>query len=105
MAVVNYESQYGSLPPAYVLGPDGRPWHSWRVLILEFFNSDLYEEYRFSEPWDGPNNRKLAERMPSLYKFSYYTVPGILMQSLAQRERKWSNFYSLFPPRSDPTAA
>ena len=42
--------------------------HSWRVLILPFLDSQhLYEQYDFDEPWDGPNNSKLAERMPSSY--------------------------------------
>ena len=39
--------------------------HSWRVLILPYIDQlDLYHAYKFDEPWDGPNNRKLAERMP-----------------------------------------
>ena len=68
MAVANYESTYGHLPPAYVLGPDGRPWHSWRVLILPYLEaSDVYKDYRFDEPWDGPNNSKLAHRMPKIF--------------------------------------
>jgi hypothetical protein len=61
----NYEAKEGHLPPAYVLGLDGKPWHSWRVLILPYLEEhDLYDKYRFDEPWDGPNNRKLAEFMP-----------------------------------------
>jgi hypothetical protein len=27
----------------------------------------LYAEYRFDEPWDGPNNRKLLSKMPEVY--------------------------------------
>ena len=39
--------------------------HSWRVLILPYLGlDDLYKMYRFSEPWDGPNNKKLACAMP-----------------------------------------
>jgi hypothetical protein len=42
--------------------------HSWRVLILPYIEqNELYKEYRFDEPWDGPNNRKLASRMPKVY--------------------------------------
>jgi len=41
--------------------------HSWRALILEFVDRDLFQLYDFSEPWDGPNNRKLAYRMPRPY--------------------------------------
>ena len=68
LALHNYHVQYGSFPPAFVLGPDGRKWHSWRVLILpQLEQSELYAEYRFDEPWDGPNNRKLLEKMPQVF--------------------------------------
>lgn len=68
LALHNYHDTYGTFPPAMVLGPDQRPWHSWRVLILPFLEQQaLYAEYRFDEPWDGPNNRKLLEKMPLAY--------------------------------------
>ena len=68
LAMHNYHDKYGSFPPAFVLGPDGRKWHSWRVLLLPFLEEGkLYEEYRFDEPWDGPNNRKLLEKMPQIF--------------------------------------
>ena len=36
----------------------------------------MYEEYDFSEPWDGPKNRRLAERMPKVYAFHGNARPG-----------------------------
>ena len=64
-ALLRYHDEYGSFPPATVNGPDGRPWHSWRVLLLPFLEhlrseDDIYDEYRFDEPWDSPHNRGLA---------------------------------------------
>jgi hypothetical protein len=68
LAVANYHDTNGHYPPAYLVGPDGRPWHSWRVLILPYIEGDdILRQYRFDEPWDGPNNRLLADRMPSTY--------------------------------------
>ncbi len=68
LALHNYHDVYGAFPPAFVLGPDGQKWHSWRVLILPYLeNSGLYAAYRFDEPWDGPNNRKLIEKMPEIF--------------------------------------
>lgn len=68
-ALLNYEATYNSLPPAYVVGPDGKPWHSWRVLILPYIEEQkLFEQYDFNEPWNGPNNIKLANKMPSLFR-------------------------------------
>jgi hypothetical protein len=66
LALQNYHEAHGHFPPAYVLGPDGKPWHSWRVLILPYLEyQSLYDQYRFDEPWNGPNNRKLASARPS----------------------------------------
>jgi hypothetical protein len=80
LAVANYHDANGRYPPPYVTGPDGRPWHSWRVLILPYIEQmALYKEYSFAEPWDGPNNRKLAGRMPRLYAFHGWERPGNTM--------------------------
>lgn len=68
IALQGYEATHGCFPPAYLTDETGRPMHSWRVLILPFVERpDLYEKYNFSEPWDGPNNRKLAVVMPRIY--------------------------------------
>ena len=68
MAVANYHETYGCFPPAYVADRDGRPLHSWRVLILPFLGQQtLYDSYNFGEPWDGPSNRKLADRVGGIY--------------------------------------
>src|SRR5262249_39817428 len=67
-AMHNYESAHGKLPPAVVYGKDGRPMHSWRVLILPYIEQDaLYKEYRLDEPWDSEHNIRLVERMPIIY--------------------------------------
>jgi hypothetical protein len=68
LALHNYYDTYGSFPPPYLPDKEGRPMHSWRVLILPYLDQQaLYEAYDFDEPWDGPNNRKLAESMPVCY--------------------------------------
>src|SRR5262249_2598607 len=42
---------------------------SWRVLILPYIEEDrLYKQYRFDEPWDGPNNSRLLTQMPKVYQ-------------------------------------
>ena len=67
-AMLAYEATFGHLPPAFVADKNGRPMHSWRVLLLPFLDGQaLYDEYHFDEPWDGPHNRALANRMPAAY--------------------------------------
>lgn len=69
IALQNYHGDYGSFPPAYIADAQGKPMHSWRVLILPYLDeTPLYRRYRFDEPWDGPNNRKLAEKIPKVYR-------------------------------------
>jgi hypothetical protein len=68
IALHNYHDVYGAFPPAYVADEHGRPMHSWRVLLLPFLEQqNLYAQYRFDEPWDGPNNRTLAGQMSQIY--------------------------------------
>jgi prepilin-type processing-associated H-X9-DG protein len=56
-----YHERYGTLPPAFVADKNGRPMHSWRVLILPFMEQRaLYDRYDFDEPWNGPRNSRLA---------------------------------------------
>jgi len=69
LAMHNFHDVHKSFPPAVVYGPDGKPWHSWRVLILPYIDAKhVYDLYRFDEPWDGPNNRKLLKSMPDVYR-------------------------------------
>ena len=86
MAMHSYHDKYGCFPPAVVNGPDGKPWHSWRVLILPYVRGDeIYNQYRFDEPWNGPNNSKLLTKMPQVYSdpihgenkdfYTHYVVP------------------------------
>lgn len=71
LAFLNYELANGSQPPAYVADENGKPIHSWRVLILPFLGPNelsLYRRYNFNEPWNGPNNSKLAVQIPDVYR-------------------------------------
>lgn len=67
-ALQQYRDLHGSFPPAYLADAQGRPMHSWRVLILpQLEREDLYELYDFTQPWNSRHNLQLAERMPLLY--------------------------------------
>ena len=57
-AVLSYHEAYGCFPPACLCDENGKPMHSWRVLILPFMDrDDVYKKYSFKERWNGPNNR------------------------------------------------
>lgn len=62
-----YHDEHQSFPPAVILGPDGATPHSWRVALLKYGQPDLYRQYRFDQPWDSPDNRRVLEQMPEVY--------------------------------------
>lgn len=69
LALHNYHDHFLTFPPAFIPDETGRPMHSWRVLILPFLDAaPLYSQYRFDEPWDGPNNSLLLSQMPDVYR-------------------------------------
>jgi hypothetical protein len=69
LALDNYYQMHGHFPPPNVAGPDGKPMHSWRVLILPYIEEGmLFNSYRMDEPWNGPNNSTLAAQMPSVFR-------------------------------------
>ena len=69
MALQNYQEDYGSFPPACLIDEQGTPIHSWRVSLLPYLDEQaLFDDYRFDEPWNGPNNRRLAARIPHCYQ-------------------------------------
>ncbi len=86
--MLNYADANGHLPPAVLLGPDGKTPHSWRVAILPYIEqNNLYNTYNFSEPWDSETNKKVLAQMPAVYRHpnagegrkdvsSYYALTG-----------------------------
>ena len=67
-ALQAYEAEHGTLPPAYIPDENGRPMHSWRVLILPYLDEHtLYSSYDFNQPWDSPQNQALVRKMPSVF--------------------------------------
>lgn len=88
LALHNYHSAFGKLPPAILYGPDGKTPYSWRVAILPFIEQDaLYRQYKFDEPWDSENNKKVLAQVPRTYQdpsevgkstnTSYFAVAGV----------------------------
>lgn len=102
-ALKAYHQAHGHYPPAYVKGPNGKPWHSWRVLILPYLECmPLYNQYRFNEPWNGPNNSALISEMPAVYscpsnwksrpKTNYLAVVGPQAAWLGETPRTAEDF-------------
>ncbi len=67
LALANYESANGHFP-ADIRGKDGKPLLSWRVQILPYIEQvGMFNEFKLDEPWDGPHNKALLDRMPEVF--------------------------------------
>jgi len=67
-AMDDYHAKYGHYPPAILLNKDGMPAHSWRVLLLEFIDDDLFQMIDLESPWNSEKNRRHESRMPWVYR-------------------------------------
>lgn len=73
IALTMYEATEGSFPPAYTVDSNGKPLHSWRVLLLPYINEGgLYKQIRLNEPWDSEYNKQFHSRIPR-----FYTCPAV----------------------------
>lgn len=61
LALVNYHDTNNCFPVAWQVDGTGKPAHSWRVAILPYiFANNDFAHYSHSEPWNSPNNSKIA---------------------------------------------
>jgi hypothetical protein len=72
IALQNFHDTRKTFPLACVTDANGKPMHSWRVLLTPHFCDNFIDKYVRSEPWDGPTNRTLA----NAYSHSYYCCPN-----------------------------
>ncbi len=69
LAILNYDSARGKLPPLYTVDKDGKPLHSWRVLLLPYLEyNHLYEQIRLDEPWDSEHNSRFHDFEIPIYR-------------------------------------
>ncbi len=66
LAMEAYYKEHGEAVPLYTADENGRPLHSWRVLLLPYLGyRGLYEKIRLDEPWNSEWNRRFLT--PELY--------------------------------------
>jgi prepilin-type processing-associated H-X9-DG protein len=68
LALLNYEAENGHLPPPFTTDANGKPMHSWRVLILPYIEGQqVFDQIDFTKPWNHPDNLRLADKMPAVF--------------------------------------
>ena len=71
LALLTYQTEHGTLPPAYTVDEDGKPLQSWRVLILPYLDDDakaLYDQIHLDEPWDSEHNAAFHAQIPDVFR-------------------------------------
>lgn len=86
LAFHNFHSAYRKIPASAGRKegstgvPSGKETYpfSWRVALLPFLEQqELFEQYRFDEPWDSEHNLTLVPKMPEVYRSPFGdTLPG-----------------------------
>jgi hypothetical protein len=90
-AIDRYRKDKGHYPPPAITDKDGKLLLSWRVAILPYMENvyingqhdgkpingakGLYDLFKLDEPWDGPNNKKLIDKLPSPYQAPWNALP------------------------------
>jgi prepilin-type processing-associated H-X9-DG protein len=71
LAFYSFADSRNHLPPPVLYGgKSGKVPYSWRVALLPYLEQqELYNSYNFDEPWDGPQNSKLLDKMPAIYAY------------------------------------
>jgi len=89
LAMLMYERDHGTLPPAWSVDSAGQPLHSWRVLLLPYLGQqELYEQLRLDQPWNSEHNRQVHEAAPAVYQCpSALLGPGQTCYSVIVGER------------------
>ena len=65
LALLAYTSENNGLPPAAIVGPDGKRLLSWRVALLPYLEQgNLHKQFHLNEAWDSPHNIQLLKSMP-----------------------------------------
>jgi hypothetical protein len=73
LALHSYHDSYKRFPAWGKPDGNGKPGLSWRVALLPYLEEgNLYNQFNQFEPWDGPTNIKLLDKMPKIY-----AAPGI----------------------------
>ena len=68
LAMLLFEKDHGSLPPAYVVDSNQNFLHSWRVLLLPYLGEeDLYKSLKLDQPWNSKHNARFADSCPRVF--------------------------------------
>ena len=101
LAMLQYENDCKTFPPAYTTDAKGKRLLSWRVPILPYMEqNNLYRQFHLDEPWDSPHNREAhrpdagtaespGSKVASQGKTNYFPCAAKTRSSPARRKSRW----------------
>jgi len=105
-AMHHYHDKYKSFPPAYTVDENGKLLHSWRVLILPYFNipeyKTLFEKIRLDEPWDSEYNRQFHEANIPTFSCPAGVRSGVVRRLLPNVNTAGMSYYSVVLGQETP---
>ncbi len=79
LALHNYHATHGHFPPTIYRATPESPPHSWRVLLLPYFDFDqkeVFERYDLAQAWDSPHNQKVLQSIETKTIYSLRRFPA-----------------------------
>ena len=68
LAVHSYSDANGAVPNNALDAKAKKPLLSWRVHLLPYLEEEqLYKQFKLNEAWDSDANKKLVEKMPTVF--------------------------------------
>jgi hypothetical protein len=93
-----FESRFHHLPRSANQIARNQPPHSWRVAILPLIGqTELYNQYKFDQPWDSPENLRLSKKMPEIYRSTDHRSQDSTLFQMLFSEGAFDS--SIDPPR------
>jgi prepilin-type processing-associated H-X9-DG protein len=69
LAMHNSNDAIRHLPPAYQADANGKPMHSWRILLAPYLDAaQVANQYDMNQPWDSPANNSVKSMMPPVFR-------------------------------------
>jgi hypothetical protein len=99
LALKSYHADYGAFPPPRYQSASAEYARSWRVLLLPYLHLDeVYDRYRFDEPWNSLHNSNLAD--------SLREAPAFFRSPFSREAQSMStDFVAVDPSRAPPREA
>ena len=96
-----YYEDHKCFPPAYTVDENGKPLHSWRVLILPYIVTysteykTLYDKIRLDEPWDSEHNQQFHDVSIPIFSCPAAVRSGTVRRILPNMKSTGMSYYSV----------